>query len=62
MSLLNMLGGSPRGRGTVSPAVLAVLGVLAYRTLKGKGRLADALGSGTTPGASNGATPPPLRD
>ena len=59
MSMLNMLGGSPRGRGTVSPAMLAVLGVLAYRTFKGKGRLADALGSGTTPGASNGATPTP---
>jgi uncharacterized protein YidB (DUF937 family) len=57
MSLLNMLGGSPRGRSTVSPAVLAVLGVLAYRTLKGKGRLADALGSGTPPGASSGTTP-----
>jgi uncharacterized protein YidB (DUF937 family) len=37
--------------------VLAVLGVLAYRTLKGKGRLADALGSGTTSGASSGTTP-----
>jgi uncharacterized protein YidB (DUF937 family) len=58
MSLLNMLGGSSRGRGTVSPAVLAVLGVLAYRTLKGKGRLADALGSRTSPGASNNGTNP----
>ena len=58
MSMLNMLGGSPRGgRGTVSPAMLAVLGVLAYRTFKGKGRLADALGSTTSPGASAGANP-----
>ena len=57
MSYLNMLGGSPRGRGTVSPAVLAVLGVLAYRTLKGKGRLTDMLGSGATPGAAAGTNP-----
>ena len=52
-----MLGGPRQGRGTVSPAVLAVLGVLAYRTLKGKGRLADMLGSSATPGTSPGTTP-----
>jgi uncharacterized protein YidB (DUF937 family) len=34
-----------------------VLGVLAYRTLKRKGRLTDALGSAKTPGTSTGATP-----
>jgi uncharacterized protein YidB (DUF937 family) len=37
--------------------MLAVLGVLAYRTFKGKGRLADALGSTTSPGASAGTNP-----
>ena len=50
--MLNYLGGSQRGRGTVSPTVLAVLGLLAYRTLKGKGRLAELLqGSQPAPGA-----------
>ncbi len=42
----------------MSPAVLAVLGVLAYRTLKGKGRLADLLGrSPPAPGAPAGQSP-----
>ncbi len=36
-----MLGG---GRGGMSPLTLALLGTLAYRTFKGKGRLADMLG------------------
>ena len=63
MNLLTMLGGSRRrgGRG-ISPAMLAVAGVLAYRTLKGKGRLADTLGAepadranGPLAGALNGA-------
>ena len=58
MNMLNLLGGSQRGRSTVSPAVLAVLGVLAYRTLKGKGRLADLLqGSPLAPGAPAGKSP-----
>ena len=38
----NIFGGS--GRGGMSPITLALMGVLAYRTLKGKGRLADMLG------------------
>lgn len=58
--MLNYLGGSQRGRGTVSPAVLAVLGLLAYRTLKGKGRLAELLqGSPPAPGAPAGNSPVP---
>jgi len=58
MNIPNLLGGSQRGRSTVSPAVLAVLGVLAYRTLKGKGRLADLLGrSPSAPGAPAGQSP-----
>ena len=57
MNPLNMLGGAPRARGGVSPALLAVLGVLAYRTFKGKGRLADLLGAspGAGPKESTGA-------
>ena len=56
--MLNYLGGSTRGRGTVSPTVLAVLGLLAYRTLKGKGRLAELLqGSPTTAGVPAGNAP-----
>ena len=55
MNMLNMLGGSQRGRGGMSPAVMAVLGVLAYRTLKGKGRLAELLqGSSPATGAPAG--------
>ena len=58
LNMLNLLGGSQRGRGTVSPTVLAVLGLLAYRTLKGKGRLADLLGgSPQAPGAPAGNSP-----
>ena len=47
MNLFSLLGGSSRGGTRISPTMLAVLGVLAYRTLKGKGRLADLLGTGT---------------
>ena len=46
MNLFNLLRGSSRGGTRISPTTLAVLGVLAYRTLKGKGRLADSLGIG----------------
>lgn len=45
MGLLDgVLGGQPRLAGGMSPINMALLGVLAYRTLKGKGRLADLLG------------------
>ena len=57
--MLNYLGGSQRRRGTVSPTVLAVLGLLAYRTLKGKGRLAELLqGSSPAPGVPTGGNLP----
>ena len=47
MGLLDgILGG---GRGGMSPITLALLGVLAYRTYNGKGRLADMLGRGADP-------------
>jgi uncharacterized protein YidB (DUF937 family) len=58
MALFN-LGGS-RGGG-MSPITMALLGVLAYRTLHGKGRLADMLGMNKTNDPSGapapGATP-----
>ena len=50
MNWFPLLGGSSRGGARLSPAMLAVLGVLAYRTIKGKGRLADFLGTGPSVG------------
>lgn len=44
MGLLDIFGASGTPRGGMSPLTMALLGVLAYRTLKGKGRLADVLG------------------
>ena len=56
--MLNYLGDSQRGRGMVSPTMLAVLGLLAYRTLKGKGRLSELLqGSPSARGAAAGNPP-----
>ena len=56
MALFN-LGGS---RGGMSPITMALLGVLAYRTLHGKGRLADMLGMNHPNGPNNpSATPAP---
>ena len=51
----NIFGGS--GRGGMSPITLALMGVLAYRTLKGKGRLADMLGRNQGDGGTPGANP-----
>lgn len=50
----NLFGG---GRGGMSPITLALMGVLAYRTLKGKGRLADMLGRKPEDGGMPGANP-----
>lgn len=58
---LGALGGLGGGRGGISPMTLALLGTLAYRTMKGKGRLADMLGTsrraeqqpGTSPQGAN---------
>ena len=44
MSLLDVLGGGRSRGGGMSPITMALLGLLAYRTYKGKGRLADMLG------------------
>jgi len=44
MSLLGNLLGGGGGRGGMSPITMGLLGLLAYRTFQGKGRLADMLG------------------
>jgi uncharacterized protein YidB (DUF937 family) len=55
MGLLDsVLGGQAQSSGGMSPITMALLGVLAYRTFQGKGRLADMLGR--KPG-DTGATP-----
>ena len=52
MGLLGgLLGG---GSGGMSPLTMALLGVLAYRTFKGKGRLADMLGRSGAAGPGEG--------
>ena len=52
MGLLDLLGGGRRGG--MSPMTMALLGLLAYRTMKGKGRLADMLGTGGGAGGALG--------
>src|ERR1043165_7343202 len=44
MGLLDILGGGGTSRSSMSPLMLGLMGVLAYRTLKGQGRLAKILG------------------
>jgi uncharacterized protein YidB (DUF937 family) len=58
MGMLNPLGGGRGGSG-MSPVMMGLMGLLAYRTLKGKGRLADMLGTGQSAGgtAANPANP-----
>ena len=43
------------GRGGMSPVQMGVLGLLAYKALKGKGGLAGMLGSDKSPDATSGA-------
>ena len=50
-SLDGLLAGG-RNRGGMSPITMALMGLLAYRTMQGKGRLADMLG--TNKGSSGG--------
>src|ERR1044071_7139096 len=52
--MFNTLGGNRRGG--MSPVMLGLMGLLAYRTLKGKGKLADMLGTNQT-GSGVGNTP-----
>ncbi len=59
MALFN-LGGIGGHRGGMSPITMALLGVLAYRTLHGKGRLANMLGTNhPADGATGAGTPGP---
>jgi uncharacterized protein YidB (DUF937 family) len=44
-------------RGAVSPLTLALIGVLAYRTMHGKGRLAEMLGVGAGGAGPGGSSP-----
>jgi uncharacterized protein YidB (DUF937 family) len=53
MGLFNSLGGGRRGGG-MSPVMMGVMGLLAYRALKGKGGLAGMLGTGQSPDSSGG--------
>ena len=53
MGLFNSLGGGRRVGG-MSPVQMGVLGLLAYRALKGKGGLAGVLGTGQSPDSSDG--------
>jgi uncharacterized protein YidB (DUF937 family) len=53
MGLLDVLGGGRNKGGGVSPITLALLGLLAYRTYKGKGRLAEMLGRDKAPAGRN---------
>ncbi len=55
MGLFDILGGSRSGGG-MSPLTMGLLGLLAYRTFNGKGRLADMLGR-TPDDRANGNTP-----
>ncbi|MFO1060456.1 MAG: YidB family protein [Dongiaceae bacterium] len=56
MGLLDgVLGGGSRSGGGMSPLTMALLGLLAYRTFQGKGRLAEMLGRSP---ASAGAMEP----
>jgi len=55
MSLLGNLLGGGRAGGGMSPITLGLLGLLAYRTFQGKGRLADMLGQSQEPAVGNRA-------
>lgn len=53
MGLFNLRGGGRRVGG-MSPIQMGVLGLLAYKALKGKGGLAGMFGSGNSPAESGG--------
>lgn len=63
MGLFDVFGGSNQRGGGMSPITMALIGILAYRTLKGKGRLAEMLGRGQAgaagPAAGGNASAPP---
>jgi uncharacterized protein YidB (DUF937 family) len=47
-------GGAPSVGGGMSPITMALMGLLAYRTFQGKGRLADILGRNPSSSAPSG--------
>jgi len=51
MDLFNALGGGRSDNGGMSSIKMALIGVLAYDTLKTRGRLADSLGVGPPSGS-----------
>jgi len=51
MDLLDVLGGVRTGSRGMPPLMMALIGVLAYPTLRGRGRLADTLGVGLPSGS-----------
>jgi uncharacterized protein YidB (DUF937 family) len=60
MGLLDAFGGNAGNRGFgMSPLTMALAGLVAYRTYKGKGRLADMLGTSATSGGAAGTAPAP---
>ena len=54
MGLLDSFSPSNRSGGGMSPIMLGLMGLLAYRTLKGKGKLADMLGTNQAGGGALG--------
>ena len=50
MGLFDILGGNTQQRSGMSPITMALIGLLAYKTLKGK-NLGDMLGSGAAAGS-----------
>jgi uncharacterized protein YidB (DUF937 family) len=54
MGIFSGLGGPGRRGGGMSPITMGILGLLAYRTLKGKGPLAGMLGTGGSAGNKGG--------
>ncbi|HKS54996.1 MAG TPA: YidB family protein [Steroidobacteraceae bacterium] len=54
MGIFDTLGGGQRRSGGMSPVMVGLMGLLAYRTLKGKGRLADMLGTGSNATGAGG--------
>jgi len=60
MGLFDVLGSGQRGGRGISPLALAVLGTLAYKTLKGKGRLGEIFGTGQAAPSSPSTTGSPI--
>jgi uncharacterized protein YidB (DUF937 family) len=56
MGILDSVLGGSRTSGGMSPITMALLGVLAYRTFQGKGRLADMFGRAPSSSPSGGAS------